>query len=153
MSLVVKCPLGARGRLLRRHRIESLLITIAGLEQRLEIVLLNFLTNHLLKLLGLEHLICVLLGTQLDQKCLVDPLQSRHFRVLCRICRMCGRFERGDIRFPLYCIGPDSTDGLKAAGIQGVREINRGSPRSNCLLSLRTERIETGNSSGLVDAG
>src|SRR6185437_3296665 len=86
--LVVKCPLGARGRLLRLHRIESLLITIAGLEQRLEIVLLNLLANHLLKLLGLEHLICVLLGAQLDQECLVDPLQSRHLGMLSWICGM-----------------------------------------------------------------
>ena len=60
-------PLGSRRRLLRRHRIESLLISVADLEQRFEIVLLHLLANHLLQLLSLEHLIGVLLGAQFDQ--------------------------------------------------------------------------------------
>jgi hypothetical protein len=42
-------------------------IAVACLEQRFEIVLLHFLADHLLQLLGLEHLIGVLLGAQLDQ--------------------------------------------------------------------------------------
>ncbi len=47
--------------------LKVLLITIAGLEQRLEIVLLHLLTDDLLQLLSLEHLIGVLLCAQFDQ--------------------------------------------------------------------------------------
>ena len=54
--------------------VEVLLIPVAGLEQRLEIVLLHLLANDLLQCLPLQNLICFLLRTQLDQQGLVDAL-------------------------------------------------------------------------------
>ena len=47
--------------------LKVLLIAVAGVEQRFQIVLLHFLSDDLLQCLRLEHLIGLLLGAQFDQ--------------------------------------------------------------------------------------
>ena len=75
-------PAAAR---LWRDGVVVLLIGAAGLKQRLEIVLLHFLADHLLHGLRLEHLIRLLLRPELDQERLIDALQGGHLRVLRRV--------------------------------------------------------------------
>jgi hypothetical protein len=78
----MKCPLRSGTRLLRGQAVEVLLVTIAGLKERLEVILLNLLSDELLQRLRLEELVGFLLRAQLDQKRLIDTLQSRHLSVL-----------------------------------------------------------------------
>ena len=60
---------------------------------------------------------------------LVDPLQRRHFRMLCRVRGVAGSFELADVGLPLRGVRPDCADGLQIAGVHGVDEIDRRAPR------------------------
>ena len=141
----MKSPLRSRTGLLGREIVEILLITIASLEKRLQVVLLDLLTNDLLQRLALQDLIGLLLGSQFDQERLVDPLKCGHFRVLCRIGRMGCDFELANVSFTLCCIGADCPYRLQIANIYGIRDIDRRTLGSYRLLPLGTERGKAGD--------
>ena len=142
----MKCPLRPCTRLLRAYVVEILLIAVACLKERFEIVLLDLLPNDLLQRLCLKNLICLLLGPQFDQQGLIDPLKGGHLRVLCRIGRMRRSFELADVGFTLCGICADCSDRLQIASIYRVREIDRCPLRSDCLLTLCAERGIAGRS-------
>lgn len=97
----MKCPLSTCPSLLGSDTIEVLLVIVGRREERFQIVLLHFLTNKLLKCLRLEDLVRFLLGSQLDQKRLIDPLQRCHLRVLCWVGRVSGGFELANVGLTL----------------------------------------------------
>ena len=109
---IVKTPLSSGIRLLGHHVVEFLLITVARLKQRLQVVLLNLLANYQLKGLSLKDLVCLLLNPQFDKEGLVDPLERRHFRMPRRIGRMSCRFELADISFASCGIRANCPHGL-----------------------------------------
>ena len=102
------------------YRIEVLLVTVRGLKQRLQIVLLYFLANDLLQRLSLEDLICLLLGVQFNKQGLIDALKRCHFGMLSRVRRMRSRFELADVGFALSGGGANRSDGLQIARVDGV---------------------------------
>ena len=118
---VMKCPLRSCSRLLGRDGVEVLLITVAQQKQRLEIVLLNLLPDHLLQRLRLQHLIGLLLRAQFDQQRLVDTLQRGHLGMLSRIGGMTGSFKLADVGFTLRRICADGPDRLQIGRIRQNR--------------------------------
>ena len=120
-------PTGARAGRLWGDRVVVLLIGTAGLEQGFKIVLLDFLADHLLHGLRLEHLVRLLLRAQLDQERLVDTLQGRHLRVLRRVSGMAHRLQVGDVLLPLLRVGADSAEGLERGRVCCIAKISAGS--------------------------
>ena len=90
------------------------------MEERLEIVLLHFLSNDLLQRLRLEHLIRFLLCAQFDKQGLIDALKCCHLGMLSRVRRMSGCFELADVGFALSSVGANRSDGLQIARVDGV---------------------------------
>ena len=109
---IVKAPSSSGIRLLGHHVVDFLLITVARLKQRLQIVLLNLLANYQLKGLSLKDLVCLLLNPQFDKEGLVDPLERSHFCMLRRIGRMRRSFQLADICFASCGIRANCSHGL-----------------------------------------
>ena len=113
-------------------------VSISGLHGQLQSVLLLFLLHHLLKGLRLRHLFLLLLRAELDKHGLVDPLESSHFGLLGRVDRVAGGFEVADIGLPLGRVRPNGAEGLKAAGVYGIRQVDGRALSRDRLLTLRT---------------
>lgn len=103
-----------------------MLIAVAEQKQRLQVVLLDLLADHLLQSLHLQHLIGFLLSAQFKQQRLVDPLQRSHLCVLRRIDRMSRCLKLTYVCFALGGIRPNRAHRLQTAGICRIVEIYRG---------------------------
>ena len=116
----MKGPLSPRSRLLGCEIVEILLITVASLKERLQVVLLQFLANDLLQRLPLQDLIGFLLRAKFDEKGLVNPLERGHFSMLSGIARMRRCFQLADVGLTLCCVRTNRPNSLQAARIHCV---------------------------------